>query len=68
MVDSKLEYKIVEMNRGSEKGKFYCCRTDTGYYLHPDGSWKVSTYDGAISSGYFAKREDIEALLEKNPA
>jgi len=56
------ERTIVQMNRGSEKGKWYCYRPDIAYYLHPDGTWKVSVYDGE-SSGYFANRADIEKLL-----
>ncbi len=67
MSDSVQEHTIVQMNRGSEKGKFFCYRKEGVEYLHSDGVWKVGTgcYENGVqvSSGYFAKREDIERLL-----
>lgn len=51
---------IVQMNRGSMKGRWYCYRKGGLEHLHADGSWKTGASDGA----YFDSKEEIEALLK----
>ncbi len=64
-----MESGIKEMNRGSEKGKFFAYRKGGLEYLHSDGKWKFGASDhDAKTTAYFASRAELEVLLAQNPA